>query len=334
MASPERVAEASAAPAPARDHPEAGAHAPPLPEFNPVLAKEALNRFIQHQVRAARARGVVLGLSGGIDSSVTAILCTAALGADSVLGLLLPSPRTQERDLRDARELAEGLGIATETIPLAGLVEQYAALTPDPGRLREGNLTARLRMALLYDRSARDARLVAGTGNKTEILLGYTTLWGDMAGAFVPLGDLYKTQVRSLAGLLGVPGPIREKPPTAGLWPGQTDEEELGATYAEIDALLYHYVDLRYDVADLVAAGFEEVFVQRIVARVHTQEFKRRMPLIPKLSTRTVGHDFLYPRHWPGPEPLTQRPTRFVEVQSEPRTAPDSLTAPSRRGAP
>lgn len=274
---------------------------PRAPGLNPALAKEALTRFIQGQVRVTAARGVVLGLSGGLDSSVTATLCVAALDRGSVLGLLLPSPRTHEADLRDARSLAEWLGITTETVPLARFVDEYAALGPDPGQLREGNFTARLRMAILFDRSASEGFLVAGTSNKTEILLGYTTLWGDMAAAFAPLGDLYKTQVRALAAALDLDPTIRDKPPSAGLWPGQTDEEELGSTYAELDALLYHYVDLRYDLPELVSAGFEEEFVRRTVARVHAQEFKRRMPLIPKLSTRTVGHDFLYPRHWPGP---------------------------------
>lgn len=296
MPSPEPVAAPLAPPAP-RERAE-----PRAPGLNPGLAQEALTRFIQAQVRGAEASGVVLGLSGGIDSAVTASLCAGALGPAAVLGLFLPSPWSHETDRRDAFELAEGLGILTETVPLSALRDAYAALEPNPSRLREGNFTARLRMALLYDRSARDNRLVAGTGNKTEILLGYTTLWGDMAAAFTPLGDLYKTQVRKLGEFLDIPQAIREKPPSAGLWTGQTDEEELGATYAELDRLLYHYVDLRYDLDALAQAGFEATFARRIVSRVHGQEFKRRMPLVPKLSPRTVGHDFLYPRSWSGPE--------------------------------
>jgi NAD+ synthase len=269
--------------------------------LNPALAEEALTRFIQFEVRSAGAAGVVLGLSGGLDSAVTATLCAAAVGPDKVKGLLLPSPRSGEEDRRDALAVAQTLGIASEMVSLAPLVEAYAASIPEAGPLREGNFTARLRMAVLYDRSAREGALVAGTGNKTEILLGYTTLWGDMAAAFAPLGDLYKTQVRLLAEHLGVPRAIRERAPSAGLWAGQTDEQELGATYEELDALLHHYVDLRYDLAGLVAAGFEESFARRTVARIHAHEFKRRMPLVPKLSPRTMGHDFLYPRHWPGP---------------------------------
>jgi NAD+ synthase len=308
MAAPEELLESppappreerTAAPAEAR----AAAARPRVPTLNPALAKEALTRFIQGQIQAAGAEGIVLGLSGGIDSAATASLCAAAVGPGAVLGLHLPSPWSHEEDRRDALEHAERLGIEVEAIPLAALRDAYMALEPDPGQLREGNFTARLRMALLYDRSARERALVAGTGNKTEILLGYTTLWGDMAAAFVPLGDLYKAQVRVLAEHLGIPRRIREKPPSAGLWSGQTDEEELGATYEELDALLYHYVELRYDVEGLVTAGFDEAFARRTIARVHAQEFKRRMPLIPKLSMRTVGHDFLYPRHWHGPEP-------------------------------
>jgi NAD+ synthase len=205
-------------------------------------------------------------------------------------------------DLEDAREVAAGLGIGTERVPLGAFLRTYEEASPESSQLREGNFTARLRMAVLYDRSARDGTLVAGTGNKTEILLGYTTLWGDNAAAFTPLGDLYKTQVRALAEHLGVPAAVLRKAPSAGLWSGQTDEEELGAAYADLDALLHHYVDLRYSVDELVDAGFEGGFVRRTVARVHAQEFKRRMPLVPKLSMRTVGHDFLYPRHWAGPE--------------------------------
>jgi NAD+ synthase len=276
---------------------------PRLPTLNPVLAKEALCRFIQAQVGAAGANGVVVGLSGGIDSAVVVSLCVAALGPDAVQGLVLPSPRSDESDSDDAVDLAERLAIPVETIALTGLLETFAALNPDADRVREGNFTARLRMGLLYDRSSKDGRLVVGTSNKTEILLGYATMWGDIAAAFAPLGDLYKTQVRILAELLDVPAPIREKAPSAGLWAGQTDEDELGATYEDLDALLYHYVDLRYDLKALVAAGFDEEFARSTVARVHAKEYKRRMPLIPKLSTRTVGHDFLYPRHWAGPDP-------------------------------
>jgi NAD+ synthase len=248
---------------------------------------------------------VVVGLSGGIDSAVTAALCVSALQPARVHGLHLPSPWSREEDRRDALEQARELGIAVETVLLERLRAAYVALEPEPGRLREGNFTARLRMALLYDRSARDGLLVAGSSNKTEALLGYTTLWGDMAAAFSPLGDLYKTQVRILAEHLGVTRAIREKPPSAGLWTGQTDEEELGATYEELDRLLFHYVDLRHDLEALVGAGFDEAFARRTIARVHATEFKRRMPLIPKLSNRTIGHDWLVPRHWaaPGSEP-------------------------------
>ncbi|MFN2432246.1 MAG: NAD+ synthase [Gemmatimonadota bacterium] len=290
------------------------------------MAKEALTRFIQHQVRAAGASGVVLGLSGGIDSALVATLCALALGRDAVLGLVLPGPRSQETDRRDAIALAGHLGVHIEELPLAALVEAYAGLGPSGGPRREGNFTARLRMALLYDRSARDGSLVAGTGNKTEILLGYTTLWGDMAAAFAPLGDLYKTQVCELAAFLNVPAAICERAPSAGLWAGQSDEEELGATYDRLDALLYHYVDLRYDLRDLVAAGFDEAFARSTVARVHAHEFKRRMPLVAKLSARTVGHDFLYPRHWSGP-PSVETPSGAAATKDsdDPTSRPRGL---------
>jgi NAD+ synthase len=322
-AAPARVVSGRAA----ESLPEAASRADrlPLPGLNSALAKEALTRFIQKQVTQARASGVVIGLSGGIDSALTAALCAAALGPDAVRGLLLPSRWTGEGDLGHALEHAEALGIRAETLRLDALRDAYEAIVPDASRVREGNFTARLRMAVLYDRSARDDLLVAGTANKTEALLGYTTLWGDMAAAFAPLGDLYKTQVRILAEHLGVSRAIREKAPSAGLWADQTDEDELGATYEELDRLLFHYVDLRWDLPALVAAGFDEVFVRRTLARVHANEFKRRMPLVPKLSNRTIGHDWLYPRYW-GPAEWRAHPQAGAGVvetteEEEGRTA-------------
>jgi len=157
---------------------------------------------------------------------------------------------------------------------------------------------ARARMIVLYDKSAAFNGLVIGTGNKTEILLGYTTQYGDAACAINPVGDLYKTQLRQLARELDVPRPILDKPPTADLWPDQTDEGELGFTYERVDQLLYLLVDQRYRPEECVAAGFEEAFVRQVLQRVRRNHFKRVMPPIAKLSNRTVGYDFLYLRDW------------------------------------
>ncbi len=169
---------------------------------------------------------------------------------------------------------------------------------PDMSKTRKGNIMARLRMVVLYDQSASFGGLVIGTGNKTEILLGYSTLYGDLACAINPLGDLYKTQLRQLARDLAVPEVIVSKPPTADLWEGQTDEGELGFTYAEVDRLLYLLIDQRYSPQDCIDAGFKENFVQSVVERIRKNQFKRVMPPIAKLSNRTIGYDFLYLRDW------------------------------------
>jgi NAD+ synthase len=157
---------------------------------------------------------------------------------------------------------------------------------------------ARARMIVLYDQSEAFNGLVVGTGNKTEILLGYSTLYGDAASALNPLGDLYKTQIRQLSRAMGVPEAILGKPPSADLWVGQTDEGELGFTYAEVDRLLYLLVDGRYSPEECVAAGFDEKFVQAVVRRIRRNHFKRVMPPIAKVSNRTIGYDFLYLRDW------------------------------------
>jgi NAD+ synthase len=169
---------------------------------------------------------------------------------------------------------------------------------PQASKIRQGNAMARARMIVLYDQSEAFEGLVVGTGNKTEILLGYSTLYGDSACAINPLGDLYKTQVSQLALEIGVPEIIVDKPPSADLWAGQTDEDELGFTYAAVDRLLYLLVDQRYRPADLLEAGFSESFVQQVLARVRRNQFKRLLPPIAKLTNRTIGYDFLYPRDW------------------------------------
>ena len=164
--------------------------------------------------------------------------------------------------------------------------------------MRRGNIMARCRMITIYDQSAAFNGLVVGTGNKTEILLGYTTLYGDSACALNPLGDLYKTQVRQLAAYIGIPESILKKPPSADLWAGQTDEGELGYTYADVDQLLYLMVDQRYTPEECIEAGFAEAFVRSVAARVQRNQFKRVLPPIAKLGNRTVGYDFLYLRDW------------------------------------
>jgi NAD+ synthase len=207
--------------------------------------------------------------------------------------------RTSSPDsLEHAQMVIDLLGVQSLTIPITEMVGPLFERFPDMNPVRRGNIMARARMIVLYDQSEAFRGLVVGTGNKTEILLGYTTLYGDSANALNPLGDLYKTQVRQLARDLGVPEPILQKAPSADLWAGQTDEGELGFTYAEVDRLLYLLVDQRYTPEDCVAAGFAEDFVRAVVERVRRNHFKRVLPPIAKLSNRTVGYDFLYLRDW------------------------------------
>lgn len=268
------------------------------PKINAPFVEKVLVRFIREEVRKCGCGRVLLGLSGGLDSAVCASLAARALGPSGVLGLIMPYGQTFPADVRDALRLAGALGIRSEVIDIAPQVDAYFAAYPTASRLLRGNKMARERMSILYDRSGREKGLVLGTSNKTELLVGYGTIFGDMACALNPMGDLYKTQVRELAAHLGIPSAIRRKAPTAGLWPGQTDEGELGMTYAELDAILYGIVDLKQGRREVIAAGHKPGRVDRVMRMIRGSEFKRRMPPIAKLSPRSVGHDFLYPYDW------------------------------------
>jgi NAD+ synthase len=190
------------------------------------------------------------------------------------------------------------LGVQLQTIEITPMVQPLIDRDPQMSNVRKGNLMARARMIVLYDQSEAFKGLVLGTSNKTEILLGYTTIWGDMAAALNPLGDLYKTQLRQLARAMELPQAVLDKPPSADLWPGQTDEAELGLTYEEVDKLLYLLVDRRYSPQDCMDEGFAPGFVDSVMGRIRRSQFKRMMPLIAKLSNRTIGYDFLYLRDW------------------------------------
>jgi NAD+ synthase len=266
--------------------------------INGTFAVKILTTFIREELAKAGFSRGVLGLSGGLDSSVCAFLAAKALGPKNVLGLMMPYGRKFGGDMDDARDVAGALKIRSRVIDIAPMVDAYFAAQPSEDRVRRGNKMARERMSILYDFSAREKALILGTSNKTELLLGYGTIHGDMACGVNPLGDLYKTQVRQLAAELGVPEKIRTKLPTAGLWEGQTDEGELGMTYAEIDRILYALVDERESRAQVIARGFNKEKVDGILARIKASEFKRQMPPIAKIASRTVGHDFLYPYDW------------------------------------
>jgi NAD+ synthase len=271
-------------------------------DLTPLRIDEALVRkmlvgFLRNETLKTGATRLVLGVSGGVDSAVVAALAAEALGPENVLGLFTPYRTTAGRSKGDAQEVARTFGIRLDEVPISAQVDSYFAGMPAIDRIRMGNKMARERKSIEYDRSWPDG-LVLGTSNKTELLLGYGTQFGDLACALNPVGDLYKTQLRELATHVGVPRGVVEKAPSADLWEGQTDEGELGFTYEQADVLLYHLVDRRVRPADLVAAGFDAALIARIRERIRRSHFKRVMPLIAKVSLRTVGHDFLYPRDW------------------------------------
>jgi NAD+ synthase len=270
------------------------------PALNLAAAADVLGRGLRREVERTGFTHVVLGLSGGLDSAVVAHLCCRAFGHDAVLALLLPHATSSPDSLAHAQLVASALGIAARVEPITAQVDAYFAGRPQAGALRRGNKMARERMSILYDVSAAERRLVIGTSNKTELLLGYSTLFGDSACAVMPIGDLYKTQVRLLASWLAVPQPVLDKPPSADLWAGQTDEGEMGFTYEEVDRLLYHLVDCRRRADDLPALGFSPELVSRVHGMIQRSQFKRKLPVILKLSARTVDKDFLYPRDWTG----------------------------------
>jgi len=262
------------------------------------LVRKILTEFIRSEIGRAGFSRAVVNLSGGIDSAVSFALAAGALGPQNVLAVRLPYTTSSADSLEHAQVLIDQFGCPSATIPIAEMVDPLIALDPEISHMRKGNIMARARMIVAYDQSEAFQALVVGTGNKTEILLGYTTLYGDSACALNPIGDLYKTQVRQLARSLQIPEVIISKPPSADLWTGQTDEGELGFTYEDVDKLLYLLVDQRYRPEECVEAGFAEKFVRKVVERVRRNQFKRILPPIAKLSSRTVCYDFLYLRDW------------------------------------
>ena len=267
-------------------------------EIDTDLTRRVLTGFLRSETASAGFERGVIGLSGGLDSALTCFLAAEALGPKNVLAVRLPHAASSPDSLNDAAEVIRQTGVSEVTYSISEAADPLLASLPAKDRIRRGNVLARLRMIVLYDQSAAFHGLVLGTGNKTELLLGYTTLFGDSACALNPLGDLYKTQVRQLAAAVGVPARILAKPPTADLWPGQTDEGELGVTYAEVDRLLYMLVDERHSPEACLAAGFKPAMVRKVIERLRRNQYKRLPPVIAKLSNRTLGYDFLYLRDW------------------------------------
>lgn len=257
----------------------------------PEQAAATAAAFVADTVATIGVAGVVVGLSGGIDSAVAAALAVRGLGASRVQGLLLPYATSAPTSLSDARAVAECLGIRTELFDITAVVDALLQRLPETNRVRRGNMMARVRMIALYDLSARERALVLGTGNRSEILLGYTTLHGDAACGLNPIGNLYKTEIRTLAAHLGLPEAVINKPPSADLWVGQADEEELGFTYAEVDRLLHHLVDEELGDRQLAALGFAPALVTQVRTRVAKMAFKRRQPLMADFPGRPLPAD-------------------------------------------
>lgn len=257
---------------------------------------DLLVHFIKEQVTEAGYQRGVVGLSGGIDSALACFLAVKALGKANVLGVRMPYKTSSQESLSDAQLVIDQLGIQSKTIDISAMADALIALDPGITPLRKGNIMARMRMIVLYDRSAAFKGLVVGTGNKTEALLGYTTLFGDSACAFNPLGDLYKTQVRQLSKYLSLPESIQQKAPTADLWDGQTDEGELGFTYEEVDKLLYWLVDHGLSAKECVIHGFNRKFVDQVIARMKAMRFKSQLPPIAKISKSHLESDLSYQR--------------------------------------
>jgi NAD+ synthase len=270
----------------------------PTLEINTELARAILTDWIRTEIRRSGFERAVVGVSGGVDSSLACALAAEALGPGNVLAVRMPYISSSSETMEHAEQVIRAVGVQEITVPITDMVEPLFERFPEADQIRRGNVMARARMIVLYDQSAAFGGLVVGTGNKTEILLGYTTLYGDAACALNPLGDLYKTQVRQLALEMGIPSVIIDKPPSADLWVGQTDEAELGFTYAEVDRLLLLLVDNRYSIDDCVSAGFERAFVEEVFERIRRTQYKRILPPIAKLSNRTIGYDFLYLRDW------------------------------------
>jgi NAD+ synthase len=274
------------------------------------IARRVMVGFIRNQLNQAGFAKALLGLSGGIDSALVAYLTVEAIGPENVLCLMMPYRTSSPESVGHARLVVGALGCHSEVVEISEMVDGYFGRDGEPGAggegardaspLRRGNLMARERMCVLYDRSVVWSGLVVGTGNKTESLIGYTTLFGDSACAFNPIGDLYKSQVRQVAAAVGVPEAIIRKAPSADLWPGQTDEAEAGFSYPELDRLLFWMIDKRRTDEELLAMGFTDATIQRVKHLVATSEFKRQMPPVAKLGPRTTGVDYLYPRRRPG----------------------------------
>lgn len=245
---------------------------------------ENLVAFLREKIAATGLKKAVLGLSGGIDSALVAYLLRDALGAENVLAIMMPYKTSNPESLAHAKLVVEDLKINSKIIEITDMIDAYFKNENDFSMLRKGNKMARERMSILFDYSAKEGALVIGTSNKTEIFLGYSTQFGDSACAINPIGDLYKTDVWALSKYLGVPTELIDKKPSADLWEGQTDEQEMGLTYREADEILYRILEENKNFSDVKSEGFSEEIINNILNRMNRSEYKRRMPLIAKVK--------------------------------------------------
>ncbi len=246
--------------------------------IDPQFVETHLVEFIRRQMQETGFKNLVLGLSGGLDSALVCFLCARAVGPEHVLAVRMPYKSSSPASFEDAQKVIDATGVKTITLPVTGMVDALLEQVGTVSSLRRGNMMARARMIILFDQSAAFEALVVGTSNKTEILLGYSTWYGDSACSFNPIGGLYKTQVRQLSRAMGMPEALLAKAPTADLWEGQTDEGDLGFTYDEVDRLLFALVEEGKSVEECIALGFGESFVKKVVLRMQRFAFKRALP--------------------------------------------------------
>lgn len=265
-------------------------------KINLPFVRDLIVSFIKEESEKIGLKKGVIALSGGLDSTLVSFLTTLSLGKENTFLVNMPYGELGDKGKEDSIKIAKELSAKLEIIDIKNIVDSYFKEEPD--RLRKGNFMARVRMAIVFDISKRENGFVIGCSNKSELLVGYSTWFGDMAASILPIGDLYKTQVREVAKFIGVPNFILEKVPSAELWEGQTDEGEMGITYEELDKILYLMIDKRMEIQEIVKEGFDIEKVKKVKKMVINSHFKRRFPPIPKISDRTIGIDFLYFRDY------------------------------------
>lgn len=257
--------------------------------FEPENTKKRLTTFIADSLGQTGLDGFVIGLSGGIDSALSATLAVEAVGAERVFGMMMPYKSSSAASIKDAQAVADFLKIEHKRVEITPMIDAYYDRINDDMRVRAGNKMARERMSILFDHAHQMNRMVLGTGNRTEIALGYTTLYGDSACSINPIGQLYKTEVRAMSRHLGIPEQVITKPPSADLWTGQTDEGEIGVTYEQIDHLLVRLLDEgERDKSDLLHDGLTEADLDRVLSLINLNAFKRQLPPIASLGRADV----------------------------------------------